>query len=435
MPNPTQYGSVQTLPPASSLSCGPYRFALFKRGSRSHEKVSYPQRCGVYHEIDGPRAMLHFDLNFQIIRMVGKQDWPHPQEWLKRTIGGDWIYYSTGGYTGVFETTGEFYLPNLPYTTNNHLGGKPLELKPIRALIEGWPAEVEAIAASCRGRHDDVDMLIEGIRAQGPGRLAEKAANLHRIVGGPISVLPPDTRHVDYQVIPLNVSLGCLYKCGFCQVKNSLRFSELSVTEINAQLDNLRSLMADDLINFNSIFLGQHDGLNCHPSLLCDAIAAAQRKLQLDTSYLSGSNIFLFGSVGSLLKADARLFDDLDRLPGQVYINIGLESADQTTLDHLEKPLRAADVSAAFSRIQSINGRHRNVEITANFITDPELPESHYRTMLELIRDRVDGVRDKGCIYLSPLRFDDPSRARLFDFYKLKRLSRLPLFMYTIQRL
>ena len=60
---------------------------------------------------------------------------------------------------------------------------------------------------------------------------------------------------------------------------------------------------------------------------------------------------------------------------------------------------------------------------------------SHYRSMMELIRDQVETTRDKGCIYLSPLRFDDPSRARLFDFYKIKRLSRLPLYMYTIQRL
>lgn len=427
---------ASAIPPAMSLSCGPYRLALFKRGSRRYDKVSYPQRYGIYHEIDGPQAELHFDLNFQLIRMVGKgQDWPHPQEWLKRTIGGDWIYYSTGGYSGVFETTGEYYLPNLPYATNNHLGGKPLDLKSIRSLVEGWPAEIEAVAASCQGCRSDIDMVLERIREQSPTVLAEKVSSLHRIVDGPISVLPPDTRHVDYQVIPLNISLGCLYKCGFCQVKNSYRFTELSPTKIAAQLERLRTLLADDLINFNSIFLGQHDGLNCDPALLCTAIDEAHRKLELDASYMSGSNTFLFGSVGSLLKAEAQLFHDLDRLPGRVFINIGLESADQTTLDFLGKPLRANDVCAAFTLIQSINERYRSVEITANFVTDPDLPESHYQTMLELIRDSLDAMRTKGCIYLSPLRFDDPSRARLFDFYKLKRLSRLPLFMYTIQRL
>jgi hypothetical protein len=431
-----QNAHFRTIPPPFSQRCGDYRIELFKRGSRSYEKVSYPIRCGVYHEIVTPNAVLHFDLNHHPIRLIGKQrDWPHPQEWLKRTIGNDWIYYSTGGYTGVFETTGEFYLPNLPYSTNNHLGGTPLEKEPIRSLIQDWPQEIGASAASCSGCSEEVDQAIERIRELTPASLAENAQTLHRIVDGPVSVLPPDTRHVDYQVIPLNISLGCLYKCGFCRVKNKRAFRELSLAEINAQLDDLHTLLADNLINFNSIFLGQHDGLNCDPSLLCAAVELAHRKLELGASWISDSNTFLFGSVDSLLAAEAKLFDDLEGLPGRIFINIGLESADQATLDYLGKPLKAAQVSAAFRRIKSINETCRRVEISANFVIDPELPDSHYQAMLGLIRDEIGAVRDKGCIYLSPLRFDEPSRARLFDFYKLKRLSRLPLFMYTIQRL
>lgn len=429
-------GSYQTLPPANFQRCGPYRFELFKRGSRRYEKVSYPLRCGVYHEIDGPSAVLHFDLNYHPIRLIGKQkDWPHPQEWLKRSIGDDWIYYSTGGYTGVFETTGEFYLPNLPYVTNNHLGGKPLDQEPIRSLIEGWPAEIDGIAASCSGCSEDIDLLIDRIKKCTPAFLAERGDGLHRIISGPVSVLPPDTRHVDYQVVPLNISLGCLYKCSFCRIKNYRTFTQLTLAEIEAQLDRLQSLLAHDLVNFNSIFLGQHDGLNCTPSLLCGAVESAHRKLDLESSYLDDTNTFLFGSVGSLCAAEEKLFDDLDASPGRVFINIGLESADQATLDLLGKPLKAEEVRMAFDLIQAINERYRSIEITANFVTDPDLPESHYQTMMELIRDQVKAPRDKGCIYLSPLRFDDPSRARLFDFYKIKRLSRLPLFMYTIQRL
>ena len=398
--------------------------------------MSYPQRCGIYHEIDGPGAVLHFDLNHQPIRLIGKhKDWPHPQEWLKRTIGNDWIYYSTGGYTGVFETTGEFYLPNLPYVTNNHLGGKPLDREPIRSLAENWPAEIDRIAASCLGCSDEIDLLIERIHKCTPAFLAARANLLHQVINGPVSVLPPDTRHVDYQVVPLNVSLGCLYKCSFCQVKNNRSFSQLTLAEIEVQLDSLHTLLADDRVNFNSIFLGQHDGLNCTSALLCGAVESAHRKLDLKSSYLDGTNTFLFGSVGSLRATEEKLFDELDKLPGRVFINIGLESADQATLDLLGKPLKAEDVRAAFDLIQAINQRYRSVEITANFVTDPDLPESHYRTMIELIRDQVGTTKDKGCIYLSPLRFDDPSRARLFDFYKIKRLSRLPLYMYTIQRL
>jgi len=416
--------------------CGPHSIKLFKRGNSHYEKVSYPRHCGIYHEIESSRAVMHFNLNHQLIRLTGKQrDWPHPQEWLKRTIGNDWIYYSTGGYTGVFETTGEFYLPNLPYSTNNHLGGKPLSQEPIRSLIDNWPEEIKNISGHCNGSSEPVAQTLEKIMACTPAVLAEKGNTLHQVIDGPVTVLPPDTRHVDYQVIPLNVSVGCLYKCGFCRVKNNRGFAELSVDEIDYQLVRIRELLAADLINFNSIFLGQHDALNCDPRLICNAIERAHHKLGLSGSYIDGSNTFLFGSVGSLLSADAELFDDLDLLPGRIFINIGLESADQSTLDILEKPLLAADVTAAFSKIQSINKRCSSVEVTANFVTDPELPDNHYRTMLELIRDQVGSPRDKGCIYLSQLRFDDPSRARLFDFYKLKRLSRLPLFMYTIQRL
>lgn len=436
MPDFSRHTHCPSLSPPRSERCGAYHFELFKQGSRRFEKVSYPLRCGIYHEIDGPDAVLHFDLNHQPIRLIGKQkSWPHPQEWLKRTIGDDWLYYSTGGYTGVFETTGEFYLPNLPYVTNNHLGGKPLDQEPIRSLIENWPAEVDRIAACCRGCSDDIDLLIDRIRRRTPAALAERANRLHRIVNGPVSVLPPDTRHVDYQVVPLNVSLGCLYKCSFCRVKNNRSFTQLTMAEIEAQLDSLRTLLANDLINFNSIFLGQHDGLNCPPSLLCGAVESAHRKLDLKSSWLDGTNTFLFGSVGSLHAAEEKLFDDLDKLPGRVFVNIGLESADQHTLDLLGKPLKAEEVRAAFDLIQTINQRHRSLEISANFVTDPDLPVSHYHTMMELIRDRVKAPRDKGCIYLSPLRFNEPSRARLFDFYKIKRLSRLPLYMYTIQRL
>jgi hypothetical protein len=436
MPESSPKGISRAIPPPRSRRCGSYHFELFKQGSRRYEKVSYPLRCGVYHEIAGANAVLHFDLNYQPIRLIGKQkDWPHPQEWLKRTIGDDWIYYSTGGYTGVFETTGEFYLPNLPYVTNNYLGGKPLEQEPIRSLIEGWPAEIDRIDASCRGYSDEIDLLIDRIQQRTPASLAERGNHLHCIVNGPVSVLPPDTRHVDYQVVPLNVSRGCLYKCSFCRVKNNRTFSELTLAEVDAQLDSLRTLLADDLVNFNSIFLGQHDGLNCAPSLLCGAVESAHRKLDLETSYLDDSNTFLFGSVGSLCTAEETLFDDLNKLPGRVFINIGLESADQKTLDLLGKPLKAEEVSAAFHLMQTINERHCSVELTANFVTGPDLPESHYQALVELIRDQVKRPRDKGCIYLSPLHFGDPSRARLFDFYKIKRLSRLPLYMYTIQRL
>ncbi len=427
---------LTTVPPPRTYRYGSTCIELFKRGSRRYQKATYPSFCGIYHSIATNRATLHFNLNHEIIRLVGKgRDWPHPQEWLKRTISNDWVYYSTGGYTGVYETTGEFYLPNLPYRTNNHLGGEPLRNRAVAKQVESWRNYLLGVRDSDAQLSQDAADTIDRILAQSPAQLRSKRAALHRISQGPISVLPPDSRHVDYQVLPLTVAEGCLYKCGFCRVKNSRIFRESSCAEIDAQIDQLKTLLAEDLINFNALFLGQHDALNAGSGLICYAIEQAQAKLQLPYSCIDGSHTFLFGSVDSLLGADASLFDELERLPGATFINIGLESADQATLDTLEKPIRVHDVKAAFDRAQQINTSYRTIEVSLNFVTDPELSTAHYDAMLGLIRERLDGRRDKGCVYLSPLRFGDPSRARLFDFYRLKRLSRLPLFMYTIQRL
>jgi len=115
------------------------RVQLNKRGEKNYTKASYPVRTGIYSELNGDEFIYHFNLNNEIVRIIGKTaDWPHPHEWLKRTAGNEWIYYSTGGYTGVYETTGEYYLPNLPYSTNNALGGTPLENDHIRSAINNW---------------------------------------------------------------------------------------------------------------------------------------------------------------------------------------------------------------------------------------------------------------------------------------------------------
>jgi len=427
---------ADTVPPPCTCRSGSTCIELFKRGAQRYQKTSYPSHCGIYHSVATSRAVMHFNLNHEIIRLIGKgREWPHPQEWLKRTITNDWIYYSTGGYTGVYETTGEFYLPNLPYLTNNHLGGKPLHLQAVADLVDSWRDIISAIGSDNARHFDDLADKLEPFLAHSPEALNHKREALHRISCGPISVLPPDTRHVDYQVLPLTVAEGCLYKCGFCRVKNNLVFKEKSFAEIDAQIAQLEKLLAPDLLNFNALFLGQHDALNADAELICYAVKQAQAKLGLAHSYIDGCSTFLFGSVDSLLNVRKSFLEELESLPGNAFINVGLESADQATLDMLEKPIRADDVAAAFDRAQQINSSYRSIEISLNFITDPDLSPAHYDALLKLIRERIGGIREKGCVYLSPLRFGAPSRARLFDFYKLKRLSRLPLFMYTIQRL
>jgi len=66
---------------------------------------------------------------------------------------------------------------------------------------------------------------------------------------------------------------------------------------------------------------------------------------------------------------------------------------------------------------------------------DESLPDTHYNTLMTLIRDSVNRTRPKGNIYMSPLKFGAPSREVLYDFYRLKARSRFPTFLYIIQRL
>ncbi len=425
--------------PAPPINC---TLAQHKKGSSSYTKMSYPVHCGIYSELSTRDFVFHFNLNNEIIRAKRKgDDWGHPHEWLKRTIGNDWVYYSTGGYTGVFEATGEYYLPNFRYPTNSILGGHPFRLKEVKDLSDNWHFILQNIedSISFSSYQDSTTgrqrSFLKTAIENSPETLEKRAQRLFDIIGGRISVLPPDARHVDYNLIPLTISRGCLYKCRFCKVKNNLPFTELSRADINSQLEKLRLLFDKDLPNYNSLYLGEHDALLANHRLLLHSVEQGIDTLELQNSNVRGNNTFLFGSVGSLLGAPTELFQQLEQLPGKVYINIGLESADQETLDHIGKPIKARDVVEAFHRSQEINRTFASIEITANFIMDGDLPTGHYPRILELIRDSLVHKKPKGTIYFSPLTFDQPSRARLFEFNKIKIVSRLPTHLYIIQRL
>ena len=411
------------------------QISLHLQGNRSYSKVSYPVHRGIYSEIETDHHLFHFNLNHEIIRIKGKgTSWRHPHEWLKRTVGNDWVYYSTGGYAGVFEATGEYYLPNFKYPTNNMLGGSPFSCPEINDHTLNWHKELESILES--GRYNkERNNFLKKVRQNNPQHLQIKAETFHRLTGGYVSVLPPDARHVDYQLIPINTSRGCLYKCKFCKVKNSYPFRELDNHEIDFQIAGMQSLMGKDLTNYNSIFLGEHDALLSSPQILLYSIKKAYNDLGLYNSYLDSVNCFLFGSATSLMQAPDHLFKDLHKLQGKVYINIGLESPDQNTLDQLGKPISAALVWETFRRIQDINRTYANIEISANFVMDDTLPPGHYKEVEKLIRDTQTYQQAKGTIYFSPLTFDKPSRAKLFDFNRLKIMSRFPTFLYIIRRL
>lgn len=409
---------------------------LKKRGSRVYTKMSFPVHCGIYNEIETEDFIFQFNLNNEILRAKGKgRDWAHPHEWLKRTQGNDWVYYSTGGYTGVFEATGEYYLPNFQYPTNSILGGHPFAQQEIHSLSQTWHQKLQKLQEQTNGIPPDFKFFLDDAITNSPEHLTGKAQKLHHTIGGRISVLPPDARHVDYNFIPLTISNGCLYKCKFCKVKNRAIFKEKSRDEIAKQIQELKLLYDRDIINYSSIFLGEHDALQSDPDLIFFSIETAFREFDFGQTSTPGNNIFLFGSVTSFLNATDLFFQQLDEIPAMTYINVGLESADQATLDTIGKPLTEKQIQQAFYRSQEINDRHNSIEITANFIMDGGLPENHYPKILELLRENQPRVKPKGSIYFSPLTFDQPARSRLFEFNRIKIQSRLPTYLYIIQRL
>jgi len=270
-----------------------------------------------------------------------------------------------------------------------------------------------------------------------PQNLTERSCTFHEILGDRITVLPPDTRHVDYDVIPIVVADGCLYKCHFCRVKSSRAFSCRSQEDIKEQIVRLRTFFGKDIHNYNAIFLAQHDALQAGSEVLNTAALYAYDVFEFDRSHLQGANLFLFGSVDSFLNADDGLFDQLQELPFSTYINIGMESADPETLVTLKKAITPKSVDEALAKMLDVNRKYTKIEITANFLFSAALPKGHLPAFFQLVEKHLDRFYGKGAVYFSPLingRVQE-KRGIKREFYKIKMRSRLPMFLYLIQRL
>ncbi len=408
-----------------------------KRGAGEYVKISYPIRYGRFAEIRTPDHIFGINRNGEVKTIQGRTGgWLQSAEWLKRTAGNDWAYFSAGGYNGAFNYTGEYYVPCLSYQSNAIFGKDRFDGEEVADAFSAWDKMQTKIAGM------DIDTmpwpvrdLLRRVRTMTNDRLAERAEWFHRIIGGWVSVLPPDARHVEYDVIPLTISEGCLYNCGFCRVKSGRGFTRKSKEDILDQLYELKAYYNRDLVNYCSIFLGQHDALFSGADLIEFSAKKAYEILGIGNAVMKPPRLFLFGSVDSLLKADYALFDRLERLPFETFINIGLESGDSETLSQLKKPLTAEKVSAAFNRMIEINRDYNHIEVTANFVAGAGLPDNHLPSIVALTRDRVDRPLGKGAIYLSPLEDIGPKDRFLTQFNEFKTLCRLPAYIYLIQRL
>ena len=417
------------------------KITLKCEGSKNYTKTSYPVRYGCYSELEYNDFRFQFNLNGEVKHIVGTgPDWPHPAEWLKRTPGNDWLYYSTGNYySGVIDIFGEYYFPYPAYPTNCLFKENPFARQSVITAFE----EVEKIASHAVGQykkfcsqgHQELRDFLSLVKNSSADHLRKRADRLHRILKAQVTVLPPECRHVDYDVIPVMISEGCLYNCAFCEVKSGMELTCRSRDEIAEQLMALREFYGADLLNYNSIYLGQHDALAAKPD---DIIYAAQQSheiLAIGQSYMQSPKLFLFGSADSFLRMGKPFWDRLNRLPFYTYVNLGLESFDDNTLEFLKKPVSSQDMSRAFRRMLEININYEHIEVTANFLMGEELPSSHIPSLLRQIGDSSGKLMGKGCIYISPLKGSTKSKEILNRFKEIKQQSRMDSFLYLIQRL
>lgn len=425
-----------------TLEIADLRITLDCEGARHYRKVSYPVRYGLYSEIATPRFVYQFNRNGEVKFLRGRRDgWPHPAEWLKRTPANDWLYYSSGEYGELYNLTGEFYLPCPSYSTNSLLGGDPFSRPAVRTALDSLGPLWKRLRDLASGEAPPEGRAFFERAAQAEGAcLGRRARRLHEILGCRPSVLPPDARHADYDVLPVVVADGCAANCRFCRVKSGRAFRVRDRKDVLAQIEGIRDLFGEDLVNYNSVFLADHDALRAGGDLLEMAALESYDRLALARSWMTGANLFLFGSADTLARAEEALFERLDQLPYNTYINVGLESPDEATLRELGKPVQPALVQTAFERMLDVNRRYSRIEVTANLVFGEKLPPSHLPAVGELLSTVPERTYVKGAAYLSPLvwgeRPDGRERKRILEtFRQVKFASRLSVYLYLILRL
>ncbi len=422
---------------------GDLEIVLDKWGSREYAKVSYPLRYGRYCEVIAPEVTCRFGLNGDLRFLQGRgPDWPHPAEWLKRSAGGDWVYYSAGEYREIFDLFGEYYVPRLSYRSNCIFRNDPFEQAAVKSALRAWETVSEGLKRFLAGLPGGpLKEFVARVCDKDPAGLARRAEAFREIVGGWVTVLPPDARHVDYDVIPVVVADGCLYHCAFCVVKSSRTFQPRSEENILSQLEGLRAFYGPDLGNYRSVFLAHHDALAAGGEQIGFAARNAYERFELESSHMKGgARLFLFGSADSLLSSREEVFRTISGLPYHTYVNVGLESAEPETLEAIGKPITSRQVEEAFERMLEINRTYPNIEVSANFVFGEHLPAGHLPSLVSLTREKLDRYWEKGGLYLSPLlngATPDGSEKReiVREFQEVKRHARLPAHLYLIQRL
>lgn len=419
---------------------GNFAISVEKQGPARVAKASFPLRYGRYSEIRTNDYEFLFNLNGEIKFIRGlNPNWPHPAEQLKRTDGNDWVYYSVGdksGEKGVISWLGEYYLPCLPYVSNSIWEINYFSKPDVMNAFGAWSQLYGNLYGYSKDRlHSKARELVDRIIANHDGVLHTRAQRLAEITGGRVSVLPPDTRHVDYEIIPVMISDGCLYHCDFCCIKSNRKFQARSKADIMEQIGKLKDFYGRNRENYNGLFLGNHDALETGEELIAFSASEAYSAFGFEKLQGATPSLFLFGSAHSFLKAEDKLFENLNRLPFYTFINIGLESVDAPTLAYIGKPVGKSQVLEAFNKMLAINASHDKIEVTANFVIGKGLSDEHYQSIKELLRETPVSSRGKGSVYLSPLKESPKKRELLPMINEIKAESKIPVYVYLIQRL
>jgi hypothetical protein len=400
-------------------------------------KFSFPVWYGIPIKINWRGYKYDFNLRGSLKRLAGRPSvWPDPQEVLKRTDGNNLIYYGTYGYESSYDLIKNYYVPFNGRHDCDIFSEKPLESIHVRQALDTFDRLVEEagrLAASVASNR--VREFLNKLAVKDKVMLAREAEALHNIIGTSLPVLPPDTIDVDYEVIPLIITEGCTYNCHFCLFKTTDGFRVRSRQNIAAQIRALKHFYGDDLVNYNSLVLGQNNPLAAGEDILISTAEMAYDILNLSTSYHRGRpNLYLFGTVDSFLEADASLFDRMENLPYHTSINVGLESPDQETLVMLSKPLTAAKVKEAFQKMQKVNQGYLNIEVSCNFVLGRDLPHRNVEAIKTLLTGDTAAM-GKGVVYLSPLIGASHRRQIIQEFREIKIVSPIPVFIYLAQRL
>ncbi len=428
-------------PEMNSCCVGDIVVVINTRSAIALTDNNYPARYGLYGEIRTREYSFHFNPTGEIRYIRGlTQSWPHPWEWLKRTWGNDWVYYTVGlnrGQGRVRDWMGENYLPCLSYESNPIREVTPYTEPGVAPAFSAWSQVYGTLCCSSLDNvPEDIKTFLSAmIEKNDDNALIRQMEELHEIIGGRVTVLPPDTRHVDYEVIPLNIADGCLYRCKFCSVKSGAVFKPRSIDNISDQIDALAEFYGTNLQNLNAIFIGGHDGLAAGIERISSAAEMAYDAFGFARPEGGTPSIFLFGSAGSFLKSDESVFKKLNNLPYKTFINLGFEAFDELTLNKLGKPITPDMVKKSLYKMIEINGSFENIEITANFLLGTTFSDEHHDALIDLLGNLPEGSGKRGCLYLSPLVETQHREEVLPMFHRIKKESGIPAFIYLIQRL